>query len=70
MPKIDIDAQEIIERIMTTHWDLAACPCWICEAGRKLGYHPREGYPTSERWYKKHWSSDSVATVAGKSAKD
>jgi len=49
-----MDAQEIIERIMTTHWDMFACPCWICEEGRKLGFRPREGYPTSERWYKEH----------------
>lgn len=37
-------AQEIIERIMTQHWDLAACPCWVCKAGRELGYHPMEQY--------------------------
>ena len=39
-----MDAQEIIERIMTQHWGMAACHCWICEAGRKLGYHPKDVY--------------------------
>jgi uncharacterized protein (DUF779 family) len=37
-------AQEIIERIMTQHWDLIACSCWVCDGGRRLGYHPRDGY--------------------------
>lgn len=39
-----MNAIEIIERIMTQHWDMAACPCWICKAGRALGYKPREVY--------------------------
>lgn len=39
-----MDAKEIVERIMTQHWDMAACKCWICEAGRKLGYSPQEEY--------------------------
>lgn len=37
-------AQEVIERIMTQHWDMAMCFCWICEAGRKLGYGPQDRY--------------------------
>ena len=41
MPKT---AQQIIETIMTQHWDLAACKCWICEAGRKLDFAPRIAY--------------------------
>ena len=39
-----MDAQEIIERIMSQHWDMAACHCWICEAGRKLGYGAKSEY--------------------------
>jgi hypothetical protein len=39
-----MDAREIIERIQTAHWDMAACRCWICEAGRELGMQPRECY--------------------------
>jgi hypothetical protein len=39
--------REIVERIMTQHWDLASCRCWICERGRAAGCHPREGYPQS-----------------------
>lgn len=37
-------ARSIIERIMTQHWDMAACPCWICVEGRELGLGPREQY--------------------------
>ena len=39
-----MEAKEIIERIMTQHWDMAACKCWICEAGRALGYGAKEEY--------------------------
>lgn len=39
-------AAEIVERIMTQHWDMAACPCWVCRAGRDAGLRPRQGYPT------------------------
>ncbi len=38
-----------IERIMTRHWDLAACPCWLCKAGRAHGLHPREEYLHEEQ---------------------
>ena len=39
-----MDAKEIIERIMTQHWDIAACHCWICEAGRILGCGAKKEY--------------------------
>ncbi len=39
-----MDAQEIVERIMTCHWDLAACQCWICQAGDRLGFGCRAEY--------------------------
>lgn len=32
----------IVEIIMTQHWDMAACKCWICCMGREAGCHPRE----------------------------
>ena len=38
------ESQKIIEIIMTQHWDMQACPCWICKAGRDLGFHPRQDY--------------------------
>ena len=38
------DLKEIIERIMTMHWDMKACCCWVCEAGRKAGCHANESY--------------------------
>lgn len=36
--------REIIERIMTAHWDLPSCRCWVCTAGREAGCRPREEY--------------------------
>lgn len=39
-----MNAKEIIERIMSQHWDMARCHCWICEAGRKLGYGAEAKY--------------------------
>ena len=39
-----MNAQEIIERIMTVHCDLEACCCWVCVAGRALSFRPREQY--------------------------
>lgn len=35
-------AADIIERIMSAHWDMAACPCWVCRQGRVIGMGPRE----------------------------
>lgn len=42
--KNDMDAQEIVERIMTMHWDMAACQCWVCQEGRKAGCRARVEY--------------------------
>ena len=39
-----MNAEEIVERIMTEHWDMPACHCWVCEAGRKLRLHPQDRY--------------------------
>ena len=39
-----MNSQEIIERIMSFHWDLTACQCWVCRAGRELGYGSRLKY--------------------------
>lgn len=36
--------REIIERVMTQHWDMAACRCWICTAGNAIGCRPRDQY--------------------------
>jgi len=40
------DGQELIERVMSEHWDIGACPCTFCEEGRRLGFRPRHKYPT------------------------
>jgi hypothetical protein len=39
---LELDARQIVEKIMTMHWDLAACPCWICKVGNAVGCRPRE----------------------------
>jgi hypothetical protein len=36
--------RDIVERIMTQHWDMKACECWVCEDGRDAGCGPRERY--------------------------
>ncbi len=35
---------EIVEQIMTQHWDMVACRCWVCESGREAGCRAREQY--------------------------
>lgn len=30
-------ANEVVQRIMTAHWDVGACKCWVCRTGRDLG---------------------------------
>lgn len=30
-------AEDIVTEIMTQHWDLIACACWVCKAGRRIG---------------------------------
>jgi len=44
-----MSAEEIVERIMTQHWDMAACTCWICRHGRAEGLRPRVHYRDIER---------------------
>lgn len=36
--------RDIIERIMTMHWDMIACGCWVCVAGRVAGCRPRTNH--------------------------
>lgn len=35
---------DILEAIMTQHWDMEACGCWVCRAGREAGCRPRDGF--------------------------
>lgn len=37
-------AKEVVERIMSAHWDMAACKCWVCDYGRCAGFHAKEEY--------------------------
>jgi hypothetical protein len=36
--------QECIERVMSAHWDMVACPCGACQYGRKKGWAARSMY--------------------------
>ena len=36
--------KEILERIMTQHWDMHACECWVCTEARVNGLRPKECY--------------------------
>jgi len=47
-----MDAQEIIERIMTMHWDMTACRCWICNNGRLLGFGAKDVYLEHKNGFK------------------
>ena len=37
-------SDEVVERIMSWHWDMQACDCWVCHLGRRIGLRPREEY--------------------------
>lgn len=39
---------DIVERIMSAHWDMAACRCWACQAGREQGLAPRDKWLCSK----------------------
>lgn len=48
-PYVLVPMQELIERIMTEHWDIGACPCTLCVQGRAHGFHPKDCYPTNPK---------------------
>ncbi len=41
--------KEIIETIMTMHWDMDACRCWVCDEGRELDCHPISKYLKTDK---------------------
>ena len=41
--------EQLIERVMTEHWDIGACPCTFCETARTLGFRPRSCYPANPK---------------------
>lgn len=43
---------EILETIMTMHWDMMRCRCWVCVAAREHGLRPRPEYAAMGE---KHW---------------
>lgn len=34
----------ILEIILTQHWDMKACECWVCVAARENGIRPQDYY--------------------------
>lgn len=56
----DMDEKEIVERIMSAHWDMKACDCWVCVHGRKAGCRPIAEYlPHNHGNRKKYLVPDS-----------
>ena len=45
----DGQATLIVEIIMTQHWDMKSCDCWVCVEGRKAGCRPRWRYLDAKR---------------------
>jgi len=43
--------KEILERIMTAHWDMKRCDCWICSNARKAGLRPIVEYSSEKLRY-------------------
>ena len=31
-----------VDIVVTAHWDMETCHCWVCNAGRAAGCAPRE----------------------------
>lgn len=50
-PDIADELMEEVERIMTRHWDLAACQCLTCRLGRLIGFRPRARYDVGSPEY-------------------
>lgn len=46
---VTVTAEELIERVLTEHWDIGACPCTFCSTAREIGLHPRACYPTNPK---------------------
>jgi len=62
--------EEIVERIMTQHWDMAACRCWVCQAGREAGCRPREEYLLCEHESEKKYGHVTVEKNREEDEKD
>jgi len=60
-------ADDIIRQIATMHWDMIACRCWVCEAGRELGIHANEDFLN---WHDKFEYVDVVWSVMRPKASD
>ena len=44
-----MSAEELIERVLTEHWDVMTCWCRFCREARTLGFKPRSEYPTNPK---------------------
>lgn len=47
---VPLTPENVIEIIMAQHWDMVACDCWICNAGRYNGLGAtRENLPHNRK---------------------
>ena len=56
---------ELIERVMTEHWDMVACHCAFCLKARELGCRPRFCYPNMPNVSIFEGSDNPVARMVG-----
>jgi hypothetical protein len=54
---------EIIERIMSAHWDIVSCNCWVCKKGRELGLKPRDFYLAHKEDNRKNYPVPALGWV-------
>jgi len=40
-PVIEVP-EDIVEQIMSQHWDMKTCECWVCKHGYALGLYPQD----------------------------
>lgn len=63
---------DLVERIMTQHWDLSACDCWVCALAREAGCRPRQTFLDAGRQWPRVKvggppPEDALATLASSS---
>ena len=49
--------------IMSAHWDIVACNCWVCKKGRELGLKPRDFYLAHKEDNRKNYPVPALGWV-------
>ncbi len=60
MRVLGMTCTDIVEEIMTQHWDRPACPCWVCLEGRAAGLHARSRYLSRDNTHGRVWVDPAV----------